>query len=72
VPVIIFTWGWAMPSMDYIVRIYRHEKDKPQKLVGVVEEVGAEEKKAFNNLDELWKILNYPKIPDKVNRLPRK
>ena len=61
-----------MPSMDYIVRIYRHEKDKPHKLIGVVEEVGAEEKKAFSNLDELWKILNYPKTPERVKRLPRK
>ena len=61
-----------MPSMDYIVRIYRHEKDKPHKLVGVVEEVGVEEKKAFSNLDELWNILNYPKAPEKVNRLPSK
>jgi hypothetical protein len=26
--------------------------------VGVVEEVGIEGKKAFNNLDELWVILN--------------
>jgi len=58
--------------MDFIVRIYRYKKDKPQKLIGVVEEVGAEEKKSFSNLDELWKILNYPKIPDAPNRLPRK
>lgn len=61
-----------MPSMDYIVRIYRCEKDKPQKLIGVVEEVGAEERKTFSNLDELWNILNYPKIPERVKRLARK
>jgi len=48
----------AMLSMDYIVRIYRCEKDNPRELVGVVEEVGAEGKKAFNSLEELWGILN--------------
>ncbi len=42
----------------YVVRIYRQEKDTPQFLVGIVEEVGVEGKKAFNNLDELWTILN--------------
>ena len=52
--------------MDYyIVRIYRQEKDKPHKLVGVVEEVtgGAGEKdiRAFTSLEELWKILNFGK-----------
>jgi len=29
--------------------------------VGVVEEVGIKEKKAFTNYDELWDILNFPK-----------
>jgi hypothetical protein len=47
-----------MPPVDYIVRIYRYEKSNPRKLVGTVEEVGADGKKAFVNLDELWKILN--------------
>ncbi|NWG02540.1 MAG: hypothetical protein HXY44_06770 [Syntrophaceae bacterium] len=43
---------------NYIVRIYRRKKNNPRILVGVVEEVGAEGKKAFSNLDELWAILN--------------
>ena len=43
---------------NYIVRIYRHEKDNPRKIVGVVEEPEIEVKKAFTNLDELWGILN--------------
>jgi len=43
---------------NYIVRIYRHEKDNPRKIVGVVEEPESEGKKAFTNLDELWGILN--------------
>jgi len=50
-----------MAFMDYIVRIYRHEKDRPRSIVGTVEEVGAEGKRAFTNLDELWKILNRSK-----------
>ena len=43
---------------NYIVRIYRHEKDNPKKLVGLVEEPEVEGRKAFTNLDELWGILN--------------
>jgi hypothetical protein len=43
---------------SYIVRIYREEKNSPHNLVGIVEEVGVEEKKAFTNFDELWTILN--------------
>jgi hypothetical protein len=43
---------------SYIVRIYRGEKDNPRSFVGIVEEVGIEEKKAFTSLEELWQILN--------------
>jgi len=43
---------------SYLVRIYRKEENNPRMLVGVVEEVGAEDKKAFHNLHELWDILN--------------
>jgi len=42
----------------YLVRIYRKGENNPRVLVGVVEEVGANEKKAFTNLYELWDILN--------------
>ena len=41
----------------YIVRIYRLNKNRPGRLVGVVEEVGTRFKKAFTNYDELWDIL---------------
>jgi hypothetical protein len=47
-------------SPNYIIRIYRFEKDKPRSLVGLVEEVGKKGKKAFNTYDELWEILNSP------------
>jgi hypothetical protein len=50
---------------SYIVRVYRHEKDKPNKLMGIVEKVGEEGKKAFTHVDELWEILNVPR------RLPK-
>lgn len=53
---------------NYIIRIYRQEKNNPDKLVGVLEKVGEEGKKsglrlgvrkqAFTNIDELWEILN--------------
>jgi len=46
---------------NYIVRIYRFEKNKPGILVGVAEEVGTRGKKAFTNLDELWGILSSSK-----------
>jgi len=43
---------------NYVLRIYRREKNDPRILVGVVEEVGVEGNKAFSNVDELWSILN--------------
>ena len=49
------------PSSDYIIRIYRYKKDKPQSFVGIVEEVGKKGKKAFTTFDELWGILNSAK-----------
>ena len=43
---------------SYMVRIYRKEENNPQKLVGVVQKVGVEEKEVFSTFDELWSILN--------------
>jgi len=43
---------------SYLVRIYRKADNNPRLLVGVAEEVGVHEKKAFSNLYELWDILN--------------
>jgi hypothetical protein len=43
---------------SYLIRIYRRAENNPRLLVGVVEEIGKVEKRAFNNLDELWDILN--------------
>ena len=49
---------------SYLVRIYRKADNNPRMLVGVVEEVGLKEKKAFHTLDELWNILNRDKKGD--------
>ena len=45
---------------NYIVRIYRFEKNNPGHLVGIVESVEKEGrgKRAFTNLDDLWEIFN--------------
>lgn len=53
---------------NYIIRIYRQEKNNPEKLVGILEKVGEGNKKsnlraaarrlAFTNIDELWELLN--------------
>jgi len=53
---VIVTLGGIMES--YLVRIYRREENNPRLLVGVVEMPGVNEKKAFQNLYELWDILN--------------
>ncbi len=50
----------------YIIRIYRQDPDEPRKLVGLVEEAGAEGKRGFTSLEELWGILN----PDKAGNRP--
>ncbi len=46
---------------SYLVRIYRKAENNPRMLVGVVEEPGVKEKKAFHTLYELWDILNTKK-----------
>ena len=51
-----------MVLKNYIIRIYRCEKNNPRNLVGMVEEVGVEERRAFTNLDELWNILSFKKF----------
>ena len=50
-----------MQLATYIVRIYRSRKDKPQGLMGVIEQVGVKGRKAFTGCDELWEILRSSK-----------
>jgi len=57
---------------NYIVRIYRFEKDTPHNLVGIVEEVGVKGKKAFTNYDELWDILISSKSISQKQKQKRK
>lgn len=52
----------------YIVRIYRFEDENPFNLVGVVEEVGVEGRKAFTNYEELWSILKTTSFPSSQKR----
>ena len=59
---------------SYLVRIYRKADNDPRMLVGVVEEVGVKEKKAFHTLHELWDILNPVKkghLQNKKNKRAR-
>ncbi len=53
--------GLMMPKLanNYILRIYRLSRKKPHSLVGLVEQVGVKEKKAFTNVQELWEILSH-------------
>lgn len=43
---------------NYIVRIYRRDEEDIRKVAGIIEQVGAEEKQAFHNMDELCGILS--------------
>jgi hypothetical protein len=51
-------------SSDYIIRIYRFDRKRPRSVVGIVEEVGIKEKKAFSTLEELWEIFIWAKEGD--------
>jgi len=77
------SWGILLPPKavlaNYIVRIYRFEKNKPHNLVGVVEEAGGSGKRAFTSLNELWDIIissksvrNYRKTDEKKRILSKK
>jgi hypothetical protein len=46
---------------SYLIRIYRRDKENPEAIVGIVEEIGTEEKHSFKNLSELNSIITKPK-----------
>ncbi len=48
---------------SYIVRIYRRSADDPQEIVGLVEIVESDTRKAFNSFDELRMIFNNKTAP---------
>ena len=60
------------PVVNYIIRIYRCEQDRPKSLVGVVEEAGKKGKKAFQSYDELWDILNSAKGGNETERAEKR
>lgn len=41
------------------------EDNNPDSIVGVVECVGDEGRKAFKNMEELWKILNFKNLSER-------
>lgn len=41
----------------YIVRIYRRDRNDPEKIAGLVETVGSGEKRLFDSLEALWGVL---------------
>ena len=43
---------------NFIIRLYRFEKDNPRTLVGLVEKPGKKRRIGFTTMDELWEILN--------------
>jgi hypothetical protein len=48
----------------YVVRIYRRAGRMPRILIGTVEAAGSGRKRAFSNIEELWKILGRRKGRD--------
>ncbi len=54
---------------SYIVRVYRRAGRDPELMVGLVEDVGKNEKKAFASIQELMEILNSRKRGVRIERL---
>jgi hypothetical protein len=46
---------------SYLIRIYRRDKENPEAIVGIIEEIGAEKKQSFKNLSEMTTIITKPK-----------
>jgi hypothetical protein len=45
---------------SYLIRIYRREKDNPEGIVGIVEEISSKKKQPFKSLSELSVIITMP------------
>ena len=43
---------------SYLIRIYLRDKDNPESIVGIIEEIGTKEKDSFKNLSELVTIIS--------------
>lgn len=42
---------------NYIVRIYRRDESDPDRIVGIVEDIGSNEQRSFTGFQELSRIL---------------
>jgi hypothetical protein len=66
--------GWPLAREErvdsYIVRIYRRDRTRQKGLVGIVEKVGAADKRVFSDRDELWRILSAQKRRPQEERRP--
>ena len=49
---------------SYIIKIYRQEKQKPEKAVGIAENVTTGKRTVFSNGEELWRFINSNKQAD--------
>lgn len=50
-----------MHQDDYIIRIYRRNRQNPRMVVGTLEKVGEKLKMSFTDFEELRTILNVPR-----------
>jgi hypothetical protein len=50
-----------MNQDDYIIRIYRRDRQDQRMVVGTVEQVGEKLKKGFTDFEELREILGVPR-----------
>ena len=49
---------------SYIIKIYRQEKQKPEKVVGIALHVTTGKQTVFSNAEELWQVINSQKETD--------
>ena len=50
-----------MHQDDYIIRIYRRNRQNPRMVVGTLEKVGEKLKMSFTDFEELRTIMNVPR-----------
>ena len=55
------TGGGRMNQDDYIIRIYRRDRQNPRMVVGTVEQVGEKLKMGFTDIEELRMIMGIPR-----------
>jgi hypothetical protein len=55
---------------NYLVRIYRRDKEDPERITGLVEFIEAGEKKSFATFDELKAILDADREKKRVKNRP--